>query len=246
MAMPRTIWTWCVAVATTAVCAVLAIVVGAIRPGSHATLRLGRVWSRAILAAAGIRVEYERDERGFEALPCLFLCNHQSILDVWAILPALPDATCFVAKQSLFRVPLLGRAMAAGGFVPVDRADRTRARESLGRAGERLRAGRSLVMFPEGTRSRDGRLGPFKKGPFHLAVAAGARIVPVTVSGSGPLLPPGSLRIGAGTVRVRFAAPIDAALWSRDDLDGLARCVRRAIEERLPAAAGGPSTAESS
>jgi 1-acyl-sn-glycerol-3-phosphate acyltransferase len=123
--------------------------------------------------------------------------------------------------------------MAAGGFVPIDRGNRSRAIEGLSLAARRLQEGRSLVVFPEGTRSRDGALLPFKKGPFHLALTTGRPVVPVAISGTRRLLPPGSLGVRSGSVLVRFAPPVAPALYGPDGIARFAGDVRDAIARLL-------------
>lgn len=231
--MLRGIWTWLVFTVSTVALAVAATAGSLLRPGSNLTVRLGRVWARLVLGAGGVRVLYNGERHARERHPCIFMCNHQSAIDVWALVGALPDSTCFVAKRSLFRIPFIGWAMAAAGFVPIDRQDRSSAIGSLSRALEQVRAGRSLILFPEGTRSRDGRLGAFKKGPFHLALEAGVPVVPAAVSGSFGLLPPGALFLRPGQVRVSFAPPLDPRAYGPEDVEGLLAAVRRAIAERL-------------
>jgi 1-acyl-sn-glycerol-3-phosphate acyltransferase len=168
------------------------------------------------------------------------MANHQSLVDIWALIPVIPAPTMFAAKKSLFGVPGLGWSMAASGFALIDRSNRVSAIRSLSAAAGKVRGGRPLVLFPEGTRSRDGRLGSFKKGPFHLALEAGVAVVPVAISGSGKTLPPGRIRIRPGVVTVRFAPPIDPLPYRPDDLEGLMAEVRDAITRRLD-----PSEAES-
>jgi 1-acyl-sn-glycerol-3-phosphate acyltransferase len=144
--------------------------------------------------------------------PFVLLSNHQSLLDVPAVVTAFPGRLSFVAKQELRSVPMFGRAMEAAGIVFVDRADRTKAIAQLASAKARLGEGTSVWIAAEGTRSRDGTLGPFKKGGFHVAVALGVPILPTWVDGTLGVIPPGSLRSVTGqTVRVRFGAPIPTA-----------------------------------
>jgi len=231
--MMRAVAMWLVLITATVVLGALAVVGNLLRPGHDLTFLLARIWGRLTLAAAGIRVRFEAAAEGDLGQPCIFMSNHQSAVDIWALTQGLPDSTRFVAKRSLFRIPFLGWAMAAGGFVPIDRQDRGRAIAGLSLAARRLGEGKSLIVFPEGTRSRDGKLGPFKKGPFHLAVTTGTRIVPVAISGSFEALPPGSLRAHPGEVVVRLAPPIDPAPFAPRDLNGLMSVVRRSIEERL-------------
>jgi 1-acyl-sn-glycerol-3-phosphate acyltransferase len=182
-----------------------------------------------VLGAAGIRVAYHGLEHARGIAPRVFICNHLSMVDVWAVAPALPASNLYVAKRSLFRIPVVGWAMRAAGFIAIDRQQRADAIRSLEAAAALVRAGRSILLYPEGTRSRTGRLAPFKKGPFHLALAARVPVVPVAVSGSWRTLPPGAVLIRQGPVRVSFSPPIDLATWPAGDVEGLMVAVRRAI-----------------
>jgi 1-acyl-sn-glycerol-3-phosphate acyltransferase len=205
-----------------------------IHPGSNIIMRLGRIWSRILLFTTGVDLVYDGIENATKSLPCVFISNHQSILDIWSLIPVLPLSARFVAKLSLFRIPILGWAIAASGFVPIDRKNRARAVRSLDAAADKVRGGRPLLLFAEGTRSRNGRLGPFKRGAFHLALAAGVPVVPVAVSGSGRVIRPGEwFRVRQGTVRVSFAPPIGSASYRPDGIDRLLADVRAKIVERL-------------
>ncbi|MGC3998423.1 MAG: lysophospholipid acyltransferase family protein [Anaeromyxobacter sp.] len=141
--------------------------------------------------------------------PVIFASNHESALDIWILLAHLPRPIRFVAKAELFRIPIFGWYMRLGGHVPVERANRTQAVASLRHAGELVRAGTSLIVFPEGTRSLDRRILPFKKGPFVLAMEAGVPIVPVAISGSGAVTPSKVVAIWPGPIDVAVGAPID-------------------------------------
>jgi len=235
--MLRVPWTWIVIVGATILFGSMAVVACLIRPGSDAMFRLMRVWARSILRAGDVRVVVEDENRPARPSPAVYVCNHRSNLDVWAVVQALPDSTRFVAKKSLFRIPFLGWAMSAGGFVAVDRSDRTRAIETLNEASRRIASGISLVMFAEGTRSRSGRLASFKKGPFHVALAAGCPIVPVAIAGSYELLPPESMRMRPGQVDIRLAPAIATAGRTAAQLPELMHEVREAMLARLPEAA---------
>ena len=204
-----------------------------VHPHSNLVVRLGRVWSRALLATVGARVRYHGLEHLPHDSPCILLSNHASVVDIWVLFPIIPEATRFVAKEVLFRTPFLGWALHATGFVPIDRANRTRAIRSLEEAAARIRRGRSVVMFPEGTRSPDGRLLPFKKGAFYLAVSAGVPVVPITIVGANERVKPGSIRVRTGPVDVYVDHPIEVAGFGATGTDALARAVRAIIEGRL-------------
>lgn len=228
----------CIVLASTAVLtAVLGtavLVASLVRPGCNAIIVLGRLWSDLLLRVCGIEVRRIGLDRGTSRMPCVFVSNHASVVDIWALLISVPDATRFVAKDALFRVPIFGWALAASGFIPIDRTNRARAMDSLERAAARIREGRPILVFAEGTRSPDGRLLPFKKGAFHLAIAAGVPIVPVTVRGSAARIPARALRVFPGPpVDVVFDEPVETAGLGRGDVDDLVARVRGTIAARL-------------
>lgn len=235
--MLRTIGTILVGSVSMIILGGIAAVVSLIYPGSFMTMRLGKLWSWLILRCAGIRLTVEGREHIDDAAPRVYVANHQSMVDIWVTLLLLPVSTVYVAKQSLFRIPFIGWSMQASGFIAIDRANRERAIGSLRRAAERVRGGRSVCLFPEGTRSRDGKLRPFKKGGFHLAVHAGVPLVPVAIAGSGNTLRPGAWRIRPGRVRVVFGPAFDPGSYGPQRLSGLIEEVRRAISTRLDVAA---------
>src|SRR5512144_1925607 len=167
-----------------------------------------RAWGPWGLWLAGARTEVEP----MPALPdgpLIFACNHESALDIWVAFKVLPRSFRFVAKQELFRLPVFGWYMRLGEHIPVDRGNHVHALQSLRRAGEAVRAGTSLVVFPEGTRSKDGRILPFKKGPFVVAMEAGVPVVPVAISGSGRVTPKDAIAVVPGTIRVAVGEPVD-------------------------------------
>lgn len=185
-------------------------------------LRLGRV-----------RVEV----RGLENVPigrsCIFMCNHVSNLDPPVVLPILPGRSSVLLKKELMNIPILGTAMRMANFVPVERGSRRdAAAASVAAAGKALTAGLHILVFPEGTRSPDGRLSAFKKGPFFLAEQTGAPIVPVAVSGTREMLRKGSWQVTPGVARVELLAAIEAGQYgSREEM---MRAVKSAIAEALP------------
>ncbi len=179
-----------------------------------------------MLVFSGIRLD-----TGFEVdlgsdPPFVFMANHQSLYDIPALIATLPVQTRFLAKRSLFRIPIFGWAIKAGGFISIDRRDRSRAGESFSAAVERIRGGVSALVFPEGTRSLDARLGPFLRGGFLLALKSGLPIVPVGIHGSFSVQPKGSRLVRPGRIRVRYGEPIrvvDYGLRRRGELEDAVR-----------------------
>lgn len=216
----------------TTVLGIAAIVAGLVTGRRTMVFRLGRLWAKAHLKVMGIEPEYIGLEHAAGTAPRVFLANHASNLDIWALTPVLPITTRFVSKRTIFWIPVLGQAMALAGFIAIDRKDRASAIRSLGRAADKVRRGASVILFPEGTRSRNGRLGRFKRGAFHLAVEASVAVVPVAISGAYDVLKPKSIVVRPGPVRVTFAPPIDVASYA-GNLDGLIERVRSEIAAGL-------------
>lgn len=168
-----------------------------------------RTWARLILRLSGVTVELENVEIIDPEQPQILVANHVSWYDVLALTAYIPGRFLFVAKKELERVPLFGTAVRTCGHIFIDRKDRNRAVESLGVARGMLeKESPTIIMFPEGTRSSDGQLKPFKKGAFVLAIQAGVDVVPAAIFGSREVMRKGSLFIRPGTVRVRFGDPI--------------------------------------
>jgi 1-acyl-sn-glycerol-3-phosphate acyltransferase len=217
----------------TLVFGVPAIVFLLLVPNGNALLWFARPWAR--LLALSFRTRVER--RGLEKIPrdtaCIFMCNHQSHFDIIALVLALPVQYRVLAKRGLFFIPVFGWALWLAGFVPVNRADRERAIESMSRASGLVRSGRSVIVFAEGTRSPDGRLQPLKKGGFHLALQAGAPIVPVSIRGGREILPKGSLRIRPGRMEVVIGDPIPTRGRDGEKMKVLMEEVRSALAAGL-------------
>ena len=171
--------------------------------------------------AAGVRVRVSGIER-IPPGPCLFAANHTSTLDAPAVVGAIPRRIAILLKESLFRFPIVGQAFRLAGFIPVERGHES-AVVSLEKATTALRAGQSFLIYPEGTRSGDGRLQRFKKGAVVMAIKAGVPIVPVACSGAHLLMKKRSLELHPGEILVKIPSPvtIDAKAFSLDDRDAL-------------------------
>jgi 1-acyl-sn-glycerol-3-phosphate acyltransferase len=162
----------------------------------------------------------------------IYMFNHVSNLDPPALIPLVPRRTSVLLKKELMKIPVLSRAMRMARFVPVDRSNRDAAIASIERAVDVLRDGVNISIFPEGTRSRDGKLLPFKKGPFHLAMESGVDIIPVTIHGTEKMMPKGTNKVRPGVAHVIFHAPVSPKDYATRE--ELTEAVRGAIESALP------------
>jgi 1-acyl-sn-glycerol-3-phosphate acyltransferase len=214
------------------------VAVGWLPPRRRWAFAVTRLWSAGLLAASGVRLVVRRSPELNPAASYVYLANHQSLFDIPALLRAVPGRFRFVAKQSLFRIPVFGWALSAAGFVSVDREDRTAARQSLAAAEERLRSGGSILLFPEGTRSTTNTLLPFKRGGFLLALRTGLPVVPVGIRGTRAVQPRGRHSIQPGVVEVRCGAPIDVTQFGIRRKRELIAEVRRQLAELAGMEAG--------
>ncbi len=196
-------------------------------------LDLARAWSGWVTSFAGVKIVVENRASLDPAQPYVFMANHASSLDIWAAFVAVPRRLRMIAKKQLARIPLFGWVMWAGRFIFIDRKNGVSARRSIEEAGNRIRNGDSVLIFPEGTRTRDGSLGPFKKGGFHLAVRAGVPIVPLALRGTRELMPAGSYLLRAGKVTAIIGEPIPTQGLSEQDRANLHERVRVVVEEML-------------
>ncbi|MBZ5662026.1 MAG: 1-acyl-sn-glycerol-3-phosphate acyltransferase [Acidobacteriia bacterium] len=186
-----------------------------------------------ITRLAGMRVQVE----GRENIPagvCMFAANHTSNADAPAIVGAIPRRLAIFGRKSLFDIPIVGLAFRLAKFVPVDRGNRDAALASVKQAVEYMKTGSSFLVYPEGTRSADGRLSRFKKGSFVMAIEAGVPVVPVMCAGAHRVMKKKSLVIHPGKVTVRFGKPIDASAYTIEQRDDLAKAVHDAIAAELP------------
>jgi 1-acyl-sn-glycerol-3-phosphate acyltransferase len=223
--------------------AALTIILGLFDPNGKQTYRITRFWAWSILRAGGVSLKVSGLERLDPGRAYVFMVNHQSNIDIPALIQSLPNFQLrWLAKKELLWVPFFGWAMWASKHIVVDRFDRASALKTLKRAKQRIAAGISVVVFPEGTRSRDGRLLPFKKGGFLLAVQSGAAVVPVTINGSGALLPAGAWRLGQGTIEVTVGKAISVEGFRAGQLSALADETRQQIAAHLRPPAGAPAS----
>ena len=195
---------------------------GGVPPGPGSVYEeVPRAWVRGLLKSAGIQVLVRGREHVEGLGTCVYCANHVSAVDPGALLEALPGSVRFVAKRSLFHVPVFGTALRLTGQIPVDRNNRDAAVDSFSEATRILKAGVSAAIFVEGTRSRDGTMQPFKKGAFVLAIGLQVPCVPVYLAGTRALMRPGERAPRPGTVEVRIGEPIPTTGLTYEDRDAL-------------------------
>lgn len=226
------VWT----IVSTTVMGLLAIIVSFFSKNGDSVHHVARVWGKSILWVSGIRVKTEGFDPALKNQSCIYMSNHQSNYDIPVLLSALPVQFRWLAKAELFKIPIFGRSMRGAGYISIDRSNRKSAFHSLAKAAEMIRSGTSVMIFPEGTRSSDGVLLPFKKGGFVLAVDAGVPIIPIVISGTHKIMPKGRLLITRQLVRIKLGDPLQSSDYTRKTKDDLMAHVRAAMTGESSAA----------
>jgi 1-acyl-sn-glycerol-3-phosphate acyltransferase len=192
--------------------------------------RYARTWGWLIVKSCGVRVALSGVDHIEKGKPHVLMANHQGAFDIFSLLAFLPVDFKWVAREEIFRIPILGWAMAAAGYISIDRKGKRKALEAVERAVAKIRDGTSVLIFPEGTRSPDGKIHAFKKGGFTLAIKAGAPIVPISIRGSRDVLPRSSIGVRPGTIEIIVGKTIGTDDKSLADRAALMQTVREAIE----------------
>lgn len=226
---------------------VLLLVIGKLfrigqRPGGLNDL-VPRWWASSILWGSGVKLRVHFRERVKAGEPHVFVCNHLSWHDVFAVAKAVPGAR-FVTKAELFKVPVLSLGMRTVGMIRIERENRKAAFGSYEQAAARIRSGTSVVVYPEGTRGHSYVLRPFKKGPFVLAIASGVPIVPVVMHGQLDVMRKGDWRIRPGTIDLYFLDPVPTAGYDYDQRGELLAIVRKRMAAALREHHGVPEPAD--
>jgi 1-acyl-sn-glycerol-3-phosphate acyltransferase len=195
-------------------------------------------WSKVVLWVCGIKVRAKGQENIDSSVPRIYVTNHQSYFDIFALLANIHVDFKFIVKQELMRIPLFGFAMRKAGYIGIERDDMRKAIKSMNKAAEKIKGGVSILIFSEGTRSTDGRLQSFKRGGFHLACKSGCDIVPVTITNSYRIVPKGSLKVNKGSIDMQIGKPISVKGYTKKNVSQLIDRVRgamlRQMEETSP------------
>jgi 1-acyl-sn-glycerol-3-phosphate acyltransferase len=191
--------------------------------------KVANLWAKILLFICNIKVKVIGEENILRGKPQIFMANHQSDFDILISLAYIPVQFRWIAKKELFAIPVFGAAMRSAGYIEIDRSNRVKALHSIDEAALSIRKGKSIMTFPEGTRGRDGEIKPFKQGSFHLAVKSGVPIVPVSIIGSGRIMPKRSLRIKPGQIKLVIGKPVDVKNFDIEKRHELIEQVRNAI-----------------
>ena len=242
--MLRTIWAALVTLAVTIPAASATIVVAIFHSNSPAIYWIIRWWAKSIVSAAGIDLKAENVELIESGQRYIIVANHYSYFDIPCIFAAIPQPIRFMAKVSLFKIPIFGWALARAGFIPIDRQNRRTAVKSFDLAAERIRKGNTIVIFPEEGRSRNREMKPFQRGGFLLALKSQLPIVPVAVNGTYDVFRVGAKRVTPSKVTVHVTAPIPTAGATLRDKERLLTESRQRIEMLLFGKLSDPPEAE--
>ena len=194
---------------------------------------LARFWANAILWVGRLKVTVTGVEKLDPERSYIYMANHQSNADIPLLLGRLPVQFRWLAKAELFKIPIFGRAMRGVGYISIDRSDRRSAFASLDRAARTIRDGTSVLIFPEGTRSLDGRIRPFKKGGFILSVDSGVPIVPIVIKGTYNVIAKGHLMIRPAPVTMQILDPVETTDYTRKSKDVLMERIRSILMENF-------------
>ncbi len=223
------IWT----VLATIIMGSVAIVTSLVSKNGNIPHLVGRYWARSILWVSRVKVDVGGRAHIDSSISYVFMANHQSFFDIPVLLGHLPCQFRWLAKIELFKIPLFGYAMRGAGYISIDRSNRHAAIESLETAAQKIKDGVSVLIFPEGTRSRDGHLRPFKKGGFFLSIDSSAPIIPIVIRGTRRIMPKKTLRIQPGRVKIDIQKRIESTDYCRKTKDDLLEKVRNIFPDYL-------------
>ena len=191
--------------------------------------KIANLWAKILLLLCNTKVQIIGKENILRGKPQIFMANHQSGFDILIVLAHIPGQFRWLVKKELFHIPIFGAAMKSAGYIEIDRNNREKAMRSLDQAALRIREGKSIMAFPEGTRSRFSEIKTFKQGTFYLAIKSGAPIVPISIIGSGEIMPKRSLKVKPGKIKLIIDKPIDVKNITLENRQELITIVRNTI-----------------
>jgi 1-acyl-sn-glycerol-3-phosphate acyltransferase len=197
--------------------------------------KVARIWASILLKISSTKVLVVGSENVLRGKPQIFMANHQSDFDILISLAYIPGQFRWIAKKELFAIPVFGQAMKSAGYIEIDRQNHEKAMQSLDLAALRIREGKSVMTFPEGTRSRDGEIKAFKQGLFYLAIQSGVPIVPISIIGSGAIMPKRSLKVKPGKITLVIDKPITVKGYTLENRQELINQVRQVIMKNYDA-----------
>jgi 1-acyl-sn-glycerol-3-phosphate acyltransferase len=231
--MFRTAICWVIFLFTTVILGTIAILLSLFDSSGNVPHRVARLWGKIQLRITGTRVLIQGLENIDSQKSFILVSNHQSTFDIFALLGYLPIQFRWTAKAELFRTPFMGWAMSRIGYIPIERDSPKKAYRSMLRAAEVVRRGTSIIIFPEGTRSPDGNLQPFKKGVFLIALKSQAPILPITIQGASRIMRKGDWRTYPGQVRIQIDPPIETGGTPAEKEEQLSQRVRSVLVKNL-------------
>jgi 1-acyl-sn-glycerol-3-phosphate acyltransferase len=217
------------AVIITAFLSLCALLFPMISPGESKAHKIANLWAKILLKLTSIRVNVIGRENALLNKPQIFMANHQSDFDILIVLAHIPGQFRWIVKKELFKIPVFGKAMKSAGYIEIDRQNHEKAMKSIEEAAQKIREGKSVMTFPEGTRSKDGTIQPFKQGMFHLAIQAGVPIVPISIIGAHKILPKRSLKIKPGKITMVIGKPVEVTGYTVETRAELIQRVRGII-----------------
>ena len=227
--MIRTIFVWSCVVVATLTLGVFAFITYPFDRKGKVGHYYARLWGKTALLANRVKVRIEGTEHLNGKGPYIFMSNHQSYYDVFALLGHLPYQFKWLVKKELFSIPYFGWTMAAVGYISIDRGGTRDTVEAMNEAAQKIRDGMSVTIFPEGSRSPDGSIQPFKKGGFTLAIKSKVPIVPIAIDGSRDIMPKDKFTVTSGEIRMLMDRPIETESYSLKDREVLMKRVRETI-----------------
>lgn len=229
----RSLLTWVVSLVSMVILGFIGITISLFTSSNDTHHRICQLWGKIVMWISGIRVDVQGVENINPDKAQVIISNHQGNFDVWTFLAYMPLQFRWVMKKELFRIPFLGGAIKRAGYIGIDRQHPRQAVRDMARVLATLKEGRSVIIFPEGTRTRDGRVGEFKRGGFVLAYKSGASILPISISGSFGIMQKGSCWISPQPIKIVIQPPVTVTDLSKEAQHQLPEQVRQMIIDRL-------------